>query len=59
MSKIAEFYADFKTVEKVAKIHAQEVIDKNVMEKCTSSTFTHVHQIGFLLTVLCAFFATS
>ncbi len=32
------------------KIHAQKVIDKNVMEKCTFSTFTHVHQIGFLIT---------
>jgi hypothetical protein len=28
------------------QIHAQKVIDKNVMEKCTFSSFTHVHQIG-------------
>jgi hypothetical protein len=61
--KNVEFYAHFKTVEKVSKIHAQKVIDKNVMEKCTFSTFTHVHQIGFLITfcvrLFCNFFNRS
>jgi hypothetical protein len=41
-------------------MHAQKVIDKTVMEKCTFSTFPHVHQIGFLITfyvrIFCNFF---
>jgi hypothetical protein len=37
-------------------IHAQKVIDKNVMKKCTFSTFTHVHQIGFLITFFVCIF---
>ncbi len=45
------------------KIHAQKVIDKKVMEKCSFSTFTHVHQIGFLITffvcIFCNFFNRS
>jgi hypothetical protein len=45
------------------KIHAQEVIDKNVMGKCTFSTFIQVHQIGFLITccvcIFCNFFNRS
>ncbi len=41
----------FKTVEKVTKkMHAQNLIEKNVIEKCTFSTSTLVHQIDFLLT---------
>jgi hypothetical protein len=44
-------------------IHAQKVIDKNVIEKCSYSTFTHVHQIGFLITfcvcIICIFFHRS
>jgi hypothetical protein len=39
-----------KLLKKLQKIDTQKVIDKNVMEKCTFSTFTHVHQIGFLIT---------
>jgi hypothetical protein len=60
--KTAEFYADFKTVEKVAK-KLMQFIDKNVMEKSTFSTFTHLHQIGFLITfcvcIFCNFFNRS
>ncbi len=41
----------------ISKLHAQKVIDKNVMEKCTFSTFTHVHQIGFFpYNFLCVYF---
>jgi hypothetical protein len=37
----------FKTVEKLKKIHTKKVINKNVAEKCTFFTFTHVRQICF------------
>jgi hypothetical protein len=48
--KNAKFHADFKTVEKVAKKYTNKYINKNVTEICTFSTFTHVHQIGLLIT---------
>jgi hypothetical protein len=31
ISKNAEFYADFKTVEKMQKMHTKKVVNKNVM----------------------------
>jgi hypothetical protein len=34
-----------KLLKKLQKIDAQKVIDKKVMEKCTFSTFTHVHKL--------------
>jgi hypothetical protein len=46
-----------KLLKSCQKIDTQKVIDKNVMEKCNFSTFTHVHQISFLITFY-AFFAT-
>ncbi len=37
---------NFMLISKLLKkIHAQKVIDKNVMEKCTFSTFTHVFML--------------
>ena len=48
VSKNAEFHADFESVEKsVEKIFQKKVISKNVTEKCTFFTFTHVRQTCF------------
>ncbi len=43
-------------LKKLQKIQAQKVIEKNVMEKCTFSTFNHVHEIGFHITFCCVHF---
>jgi hypothetical protein len=48
--KKAKYMLLSKLLKKLQNNHAQKVIDKNVMEKCTFSTFPHVHQIGFLIT---------
>jgi hypothetical protein len=45
--KNAEFHADFESVEKVLKNVSKKVISKNVTEKCTFFTFTHVRQTCF------------
>ncbi len=34
-----------KLLKKLQKMHAQKVIDKNVIEKCTFSTSTLVHKL--------------
>ncbi len=47
MSKNAEFNSDFESVEKVLKNVPKKVISKNVTEKCTFYTFTHVRQTCF------------
>jgi hypothetical protein len=47
-----------KLLKKLQKIDAQKVIDKNVMEKCTFSTLTHVNKIGFLITFCVCIFCT-
>jgi hypothetical protein len=37
-------------------MHKKKVISKNVTEKCTSFTFTHVHQTCFAYNFFGAFF---
>jgi hypothetical protein len=48
--KTQNFMLVSKPLKKLQKSDTQKVIDKNVMEKCTFPTFSHVHQIGFLIT---------
>ncbi len=40
--KTQNFMLISKLLKKLQKIDAKEVIDKNVMEKCTFFTFTHM-----------------
>ncbi len=41
--KTQNFMLISKLLKKLQKIDSQKVNDKNVMEKCTFSTFTHAH----------------
>ena len=57
VSKNAEFHADFESVKKgFKKLYQKKVISKNVTEKCTFFTFTHVRQTCFAYNFFCAFF---
>jgi hypothetical protein len=49
VSKNAEFHADFESVvlKSFEKMHTKKVMSKNVTEKCTFFTFTHVRQTCF------------
>jgi hypothetical protein len=40
-------------------MHKKKVISKNVTEKCTFFTFTHVHQTCFAYNFLCVHFLTT
>jgi hypothetical protein len=53
--KNAEFHADFKSVEKVFKMH-KKVISKNMTKICNFSTFTHVCQTCFAYSFFAVFF---
>ena len=57
MSKNAEFHADFESVGKVLKkMYQKKVISKDVTEKCTFFTFTHVRQTRFAYNFLWCIF---
>jgi hypothetical protein len=59
VSKNAEIHADFKSVEKVLKKCTKKVISKNVTEKGTFFTFTHVRQTCFAYNFFCVHFLTT
>jgi hypothetical protein len=59
VSRNAGVHADFESVEKVLKNEPKKVISKNVTEKCTFFTFTHVRQTFFAYNFLLVHFFTT
>ncbi len=55
--KNAEFYANFKSIEKVVKNVPKNLLKQKCDGNCTFTTFTNIHQTFALLIIfLCAFF---
>jgi hypothetical protein len=59
VSKNAEFHVDFESVEKVSKNAQKKVISKNITEKCTFFTVTHVRQTSFAYNFILVHFLTT